>query len=363
MAATLIGLTGFASRAEPPELAAPAPLWDGSFALSGGAGFKDNVFLSHAAPVSSAFVSGGAELMAFRLSPVGPQFSAFANLDVRQYLAQDADQTEVVAFSQAQLEHEFSDRFKGTLAGQYFFQDEVLDLSVSETNRQATAVVGNRLTARPGGRLNLPHQLWVGVEPVVSRQFLQSPLDNYWEPGAVLTLGKSLGASSELNLSYGVAWLFYDNEPALTATGAAIPGSLRQRFQQEVRLNWRQSWDEQRRWRTMLTLGPKLNDENGGGYFDYTRWLASGRIEYHAKPWLVSVSARLAYYGYANQTVSALDTAKVRRADVTVEARVERHLSKRLTLVASYEYEQTLSNDALETYAVNTVSGALRWEF
>jgi len=27
------------------------------------------------------------------------------------------------------------------------------------------------------------------------------------------------------------------------------------------------------------------------------------------------------------------------------------------------EHEQTLSNDALETYTVNTVSGSVQWEF
>jgi hypothetical protein len=33
------------------------------------------------------------------------------------------------------------------------------------------------------------------------------------------------------------------------------------------------------------------------------------------------------------------------------------------TLIASYEYEQTLSNDPLETYSVNTVSATVQWEF
>jgi len=71
----------------------------------------------------------------------------------------------------------------------------------------------------------------------------------------------------------------------------------------------------------------------------------------------------MAYYDYANQTVSASDTAKRQRTEVTVNVQVERRLHERLTLVTSYEYERTLSNNALETYTVNTVKSALRWEF
>jgi len=363
MAATLIGFTEFALRSEPPENAALAPQWDALLALNGGAGFKDNVYLSHAAPQSSAFFSGEAELMALRLAPAGPQFNLFANVDVRQFLSPDADHTEVVAFSQAQLEQQFRDWLKGSLAMQYFFQDEVLDVSVTETNREASRVVGHRLTAQPGMRFELPCQLWVKVEPAVSRQFLASPLDDYWEAGGMLTLGRSLGRKSEISFGYGPAMLFYDDEPAWTTTGEAIPGSHRRRFQQEFRLNWRQTWDERRHWRTTLTLGAKLNDENGGGYFNYTRWLASGRLEYQAEPWRLSAGTRMAYYDYANQTVSASDTAKRQRTEVTVNVQVERRLHERLTLVTSYEYERTLSNNALETYTVNTVKSALRWEF
>jgi hypothetical protein len=363
MAATLIGFTGFALRAEPPELAPLAPQWDALLTLSGGAGFKDNVFLSHVAPKGSAFVSGGAEVMAFRLAPTGPQFNFFGNVDAQRFLARDAQHTEVVAFEQAQLEQEFGERWKGSLALQYLYQDEILDISVSETNREAARVIGHRLTARPGARLNLPHQLWVAVEPGASRQFFQSPLDDYWEVNPTLTLGRNLGRKSEISLGYTPAWLVYDNTPTYTETGAAIPGSQRKRFQQEVRANWRQTWDEPQHWRTTLTLGTKLNEENGGGYFDYTRWLASGRIEYRAEPWRLSATGRLAYYDYANQTVSSTDPSKRRRTEVTFGGQVEWRLCKRLILATGYEYEQVLSDDSLETYTVNTVSGTLRWEF
>jgi hypothetical protein len=363
MAATLVGFTGFALRAQPPELLPLPPQWDAVFTLRAGGGYKDNVFLSHADPRPSAFLSAGAEAMALRLAPQGPQLTFFASADGRRFLSRHVEHTEYVAFSQVQLEHDFNQTFEGSFSAQYFYQDQVLDVSVSETNRQAVAARGHTLTLRPAIRVALPQRSWLSVEPSVTRQYFEDPLDDYWEAGPKITVGRTYGHASQISLSYEPWWRFYDTDPARTTTGAAILGSHRQRIQNEGRLTWRHNWDEQKHWRTAATVGTRLNKENGEGFSDYTRWFMTARIVYRATPWEISTEARLGQYEYDTQTVSAADLSKRRRTEWLAVVNLQRELIKGLKIMASYEYEETRSNDQLETYTVNTLSGSLQWEF
>lgn len=361
MAATLIGFTGFAHGAEPTGSFPSLAFWDAVYSARAGAGYRDNVFLAHDDPERSAFVSAGGEIILLRVAALGPQFSFLAAGDVNRFPA--ASHTESTAFSQAQLEQEFGASWKGSLAGEYFFQDQVVDVSVSETNREAVAAFGHTLTLRPGVRQDLPQRFWMALETPASRQLFDSPLDDYWEVGTRLTLGQSYGRDSHLALSYGTLWRFYDQEPARTATGEAIPNETRELFQQEVRLTWRHFWDEPKHWRTTFTLAGRITDDNGGGYFDYVRPLGSAEIQYRAKPWEITAETRVAFYDFDEQTVSATNLSKRRRTDWSAEIRAERQLGKYLRLIAGFEHEQTFSNDELETYSVNTVSGSLQWEF
>jgi len=361
MAATLIGFTGFASGAEPSGSFPSLAFWDALYSARIGGGYKDNVFLAHDEVEQSPFLSAGGEIILLRVAAFGPQFSFLATGDVNRFPA--VSHTESTAFSQAQVEQEFGASLKGSLAAEYFFQDQVVDVSVSETNREAVPAFGHTLTVRPGLRQDLPQRFWMALEALASRQLFDSPLDDYWEVAPRLTLGQSYGRDSHLALSYGALWRFYDTEPARTASGQAITNETRELLQQEVRLTWRHFWDEPKHWRTTLTMAGRWNDDNGGGYFNYIRPLASAQVQYRAKPWEITAETRVALYDFEEQTVSATDLSKRKRTDWSAEIRMERQLGKFFRLITSFEHEQTFSNDELETYSVNTVSGSVQWEF
>lgn len=363
MAATLVGFTGMALSAAPPETSLLLPAWDAIYALRSGFGYKDNVHLSHAEPQSSPFVTAGAEILVLRLADQGPQFHWFTSADANCYFEVNRSRQEYVAFSRAQLEQATSDTLKLSLAGDCFFQDQFLDVSVTETNRQAVAVRGQTIAVKPGLRLDLPGRSWFAIEAQAARQFYRDPLDDYWEIGPKLTLGKTYGHDSRLSLGSDTLWRFHDDDPARTAAGAVIPGSQRRRFQQDARLTWRHHWDESQRWRTVTSLGGRLAAENGGGYADYRRWSAAAEVQYRRGRWEFTSGVRSASYQYINQDVSPSDASKRRRTDWAATFRLERQLTKQLKFMASYEHENTLSNDELETYTVNTVSGAVQWEF
>lgn len=361
MAATLIGFTGTAFGAEPPEPSPPLSMWDAMYLLRAGGGYKDNVFLAHSEPQPSAFVSAGADILVLRVAALGPQLSFFGSGDVNQFVA--LEHSEGTAFGQARLEQDFGDTWKGWLAGDYFYQDQIVDLSVSETNRQAVPAIGHTFSLRPGARKDLPGRRWLSIETPVTRQLFGAPLDDYWEASPKLTAGLGYGQDSHLALSYGALWRFYDRDPARTASGQAITNEVRQGFQQEARLTWRHHWDEQQRWRTTMTLSGRFNEENGEGFFDYVRPYASAQLLYRARSWEISAESRVALYDYSTQTVSATDLTRRRRTDWSVAIHLERRLGKYFRLLAGYEHEQTLSNDPLETYTVNTVNGSVQWEF
>jgi hypothetical protein len=338
------------------------------FTLRGGGGYKDNVFLAHTQPQASAFVSGGGDVMLLRLSPDGPQFNFFASADVSHFLSTTPSFNESTVFAQARLEQSFSPALSGSLAAEYFYQHQFLDVSFLDaaatgTNSQTAAVRGHTLTLRPGARLALPRQFWLALEAPATRQYYEPPLDDYWNAGFKLTLGRDYGHNSQLSLSYGPGWRCYETDPALTASGAPIPGTHRQLFQQDALLTWRHYWDESKHWRTTTKLGGRVNEENAGGFSDYLQYAASAQILYAAKPWEVSAESRVRRYDYRTQTVSATDLSTRRRTEWIVTARLERALTKHLKLATSYEHEQTLSNDPSETYTVNTLSGSLEWEF
>ncbi len=360
MAASFLGFAGPAVSAEPDALAL-SPQWDSVLSVQSGGGYKDNVFLSHANPLASPFVSGNAEAMVLRVAPDGPQLTAFANAEVNHYT--EAGHAEHTAFAQALLEQDLTERLKASVAVQYFFQNQYLDVSVSETNREAVAVRGHTLTPRPGVRLDLPGRIWLELETPATRQFFEQPLDDYWEAGPKLTFGRSHGQGSQLSASYEPSWRFYDNDFALTADGLPIEGTPRRRYQHEMRLRWKQNWDASKQWRSTLTLGSRLVEENGGGFTDHTRWFAAAQVHYRARPWEVSAESRVGHYDYLTQTVSETDPSKRRRTEWSAALRVERRAGKHLTLAAGFEHEETLSNDVWETYSVNTVTGTLRWEF
>ena len=362
MAATMIGLAGTVARAQTPDLFPLLPLWDTTGIVRTGFGYKDNVELSHANPQGSAFFAGGAELTVLHLDPFGPQFSLYATGDANEFFSRGLD-GQYTAFSQAQIEKEFPSAIKAALAAQYFFQDQILDVSVTETNREAIPVLGHTISLRPSARMDLPRAFWLALETPATRQFFAEPLDDYWQAGAKLVVGQEFDRHSFVGASYEPSWWTYDHDSALTASGNAITNSHRERLQQDLRLTWRQFWDVEKHWRTTMSFGWRVARENGGGYYDYDRWSVTAQLLYRARPWEISAEGRWARYDYDTQTVSAADGALRRRNEWTLALRAERKLTRYLTVSASYEYEATRSNDELEEYSVNTLTGSLNWQF
>ena len=365
MTATLIGFTGTAALAETPEPPVLLPQWEPVFSVRSGGGYKDNVFLSHANPQGSAFLSAGADLLALRVAPEGPQFSLFAGADTTHFL--QPSHHEATAFALAKVEQDFHRIWQGSFAVEYLYQDQFADVAFLDPGTnvavRAAAIRSHMITARPAVELALPRELRLALELPVTRAYYNDLLDDDWRGGLKLALARDYGSKSELSTSYGPTWRWYDEDPALTSSGASIPGTQRERIQHEAQLTWRHHWDKPMHWRTTAKCGSRMVEENGGGYADHTQLFASVQVRYRCSGWEIAAAGGLRYYDYRRQTLSAMDARTRARTEWSAGINFERRLTKHLGLAVSLDHERTLSNDELESYSVNAVSGTLQWEF
>lgn len=368
MAASVIGATGLVFPGEESDLDLlkdpfqGLPKWSHAVAVRTGAGYKDNVTLSHFTPEASGLLVGGLEYTACRLPLDGTEVTLFLDGEHRQFLSSESVEREDLVLAQARVNRFLGERWQASLAAEYFYQDQVIDASATEPI-PPTPVVGHTLAARPALRCDVAPGYWVEAQPFGSRQLFSRPLDDYWEFGGLFTLGLTYGHKSEITVSYEVTPRLYDSEEAFSAEGERLPGTQRRLLQQEVRWSWRHTFDAAGRWRVTTRLGCKLNRDQGEGWFDFTKIYVAEQLRFRARGFEATAGARFANYDYPVQTVSATDPATRNRHEVILSLRCEQQLVKWLRLYAQFEHERTFSNLAAEEYSVNTVTGGLSWEF
>ena len=367
-AAGFIGWTAYATQAQQldlPNLDLPIllPKWEHDFSLRTGAGYRDNVGLASQSPKESSFIATGLELIFLRLPENNTQLSLFLSADDLRYLASGPLDKEQTAFAQALVKTDCGSGWEVSLAAEYVYQDQVVDVSVTEPGLTTIPIRGHTAILREGLRRDFDNKCWIMVELPAQRQFFHEPLDDYSEYGPRLTLGKTYGHQSELSVRYEITRRRYDHEPLRDAKGSAVPNTHRESTQHDARLAWKHYWDTHRRWRTTTKLAAKQSEDNGSGYFDYAKLQAGEQIVFRTHVWEISAEAKFAHYDYPVQTVSVTDLAKRRSTEWGLNLRCERRLSGFLRIFAEYDHVQTISNLALEQYVVNTVKGGLMWTF
>lgn len=370
LALAAVGVACAAGAAELPsidsvesELKDLLPSWERSFTASVSGGYNDNVTLSHAAPEASPFVRFGIEAAASRLTLGGTQYSFFLTGEDTQYFDAGPVGHEDFVVGQAEVRRLFNEQWQGALTAEAIYLDQVVDLSISETNRSPLLVRGVTLIARPGVRRDFANNWSLNLDVPVLRQWYQESIDDFWEMGPTLTLSRGYAGKSEVSLTYALAYRHYDTEPALDAQGFAITNQTRAQFQNDVVLAWKHHWDDAQRWRTVLSAGFRNNLDNASGYFNFNRVAVSGSLRYRVKRWEASATARVSQYWFAEQTAGDSDQDKRERTDLALVLRAEMQLVKHLRVFAQYSHDRTISNLTLDEYSVNSTQGGIRVDF
>lgn len=345
-----------------PELPG-LPLWDYTINVRAAAGYKDNLLLNRSATESSYLLSAALETMVLRLPLDGRQFTFFLSAEDVRYPQGDQVGKERMVLALAQGKLELGARLQGGLTAQYLYLDQVFDVSVTETNTEPLLLVGHQLALRPALRGKLPQHGWVEVEALVQRQWFAAPVDDYWESGPRITVGRDYGHRSTVSLGYQFGWRVHDTRPPLELDGTPLPGDELEFRQHNVELALRHNWDERRRWRTVTRLIVQLSEDNGPGYFDYRLYKAAQQVRYVTLNWELKGQVRVSHYDFVNQPVSNADPARREKTLVAAGLRAERKVTKHLMLFADYEHEQSLSNRSTDKYRVHRVSAGVDWQF
>ncbi len=350
------------------DLYALLPKWDRTVAIQTAAGFKDNVLLSRDNRIGSPFLQSGLEVTLLRFPLDGTQFQFLVTAEETRFLSGDAIEKEQLAFAHLQLKNISDPHWHPSFTVEYFYQDQVLDVSTTEPVLQTPVFETLQIKAHlfqvtPAVIRDLGEAGWVEAAFPVSRQEFLDPLDDYWERGPKLTYGRSYGHRSEWSLSYAFTRRDYDTTPQLTADGFVIPRSDLVYQQHRFEAALRHYWDENRRWRTVTKAGYRFNEDNGSGFFDYNRIHATQQVRYRDKGWEITGEATVARFDYPVQPAGLGSSSTREWLKLGFGLRCEKRLTDKLRLFARFDREQTFSNDALEEYSVNTVSGGAVCEF
>jgi hypothetical protein len=358
----LAGWSGLASATETgleEDLTTLLPRWDHSISLKASGGYKDNIGLASTNPIASWFARTAVDAVSVRLPVDSHQVTVVLTAEDTRYLQSSRIDHEDFVVAQAEYRKFWGDKWQASLGLEGIYLDQIVDVSVSQTN-QVVRLHGGTLTARPGARRDFTQFVWLAVEAPLSRQafFSETPLDEYSDIGTKVLLGWSYGHSSEIGPVYEFLHRGYDNELA-TRPGPTPANEIREDLQHEVGVIWKHYWDQRGHWRSSTRVNYRLLHDNGG-YFNYHRYQVAHGLRFKAKPWDLSVEGRVGFYEFPNQLV---DNDVRHRTDWSVAVRGERQLGRHLRLIAAYDYERTESNREFDQYAVNTVSAGMAWEF
>jgi hypothetical protein len=340
-------------------------LWDKSYGLRTGVGYKDNVLLSHSQPRSSPYVTSGLDIEWFRLPADGWQYYFLVTGDDIRYWHDIGVGNEDLWTSVANIKKDFGNDWKAGLSALYIYENQVVDISGDAVNGLVSPmkIIGHTATINPSLRWNLGANYWIELAWGATRQFLSEPADSYTRLGPKITLGRSYGNRSQFTVNYEFFDQRYDHAGDTDPSGNEIPGTTLWELRHRVELALRHNWDAKRLWQTTTKLTFDYNRDNGSGYYDYYKYGLSEQLYYHAKTWEIKGTAAVAHYYYPLQNVDIATRLRWHKTGLVLNLRGEKHLARWLKLFTEYEYEHSISNRTLDDYGVNTISGGVQWDF
>ncbi|MEI7730795.1 MAG: hypothetical protein WCO56_14575 [Verrucomicrobiota bacterium] len=335
--------------------------WDWDLNLHGAFGYKDNVLLNRRFADGSGFFQGGLDASLLRLPLDGTQLSLLVSAEDTRYWQSPKLDDEQFILSMLQWKQYGPGEWVWSCSLDHHYQNQVMDVSATETNLNTARFQGNGLRLYPGVRRDFEQRRWAELELGASRQWLHAPLDGFWQFRPKFTVGQGYGNRSELSLIYEPFWRWYDHREPLTREGFRIPGETLVFTEHEFQVQWQHYWDPPRHWRTTTRLGFALNLDNGGGYFDFRRYQFTEALRYKSAAWEVRAQVRLAAYEFTHQTFSRTDERLRDKATWQLQLRIEKTWTKHLKTFAQYEHESSLSNLLLDEYNVNTLLAGIDW--
>ncbi|MCX7872148.1 MAG: hypothetical protein N2487_02550, partial [Verrucomicrobiae bacterium] len=284
--------------------------WGYNVILTTGAGYRDNATLSHYNVQPSSYIQNVLEVNVYRASTSGPQVVFYLMGDDLHYLHEIDVVQEQTLYGFAQIKQKFSSGFTPGLTAQYVYQDRMVDVSGDPVNVSSIHVIGHTYLVKPSLRYDFSDSKtrkaipYLELSTTLMRQDYDSPLDDYWETGPNLSIGLNYRMNtkqryySDISISGGFSKRVYDSMLATDRDGVRIAGNGLEYDQFRAMLSWRHYFDVRCFWRNTAKLGILRNEDNGSGFYNYTRYSLSEQVGYRDEHWNAQVEMRVSLYDY-----------------------------------------------------------------
>ncbi len=339
------------------------PIWETILTIQSGAGFRDNVALSTVQSSSSALINNLLDISIFRLPTNGWQFFVLGSFEDTRFLDRNPVDKEQIGLLAAVLKKEIPNGWEWESAAQYFYQNQVIDLSTSVQLPGTLKVEGHTLVGRTALTRHFDKPYSLRAELELDRQNFAAPIDDYWEAIPRLRLTRHYGRRNEANLSYQASHRPYDHRAETGSTGMDVVGTRLEFLLHRTELGWRHYWDTRQRWRTDLRISRDWNQDNGGGFFNYRRWRLSEQLAWRRDRWETSAEFVWFNYDYPLQPSGRPDGSPRRRNDYVASLRVDRSLTEKLKLYVKWDFEISDSNQPGGDYSATGGHAGLVFEY
>lgn len=364
LAARLLALSPLACiAAEEPLTLPPLPTWSTTADASLAAGYRDNLLLSPTRPERSALLRAEVDLMALKV-PVGA-FDGYAYLNLLETRYLDGTNTdhERTAIFAAEARWQPSSTVKAGWLLQAYHLDQVLDVSVTETDLSIAQLQVTGFATGPSARWTLA-PFWLEARAVARRDTYRDDLDGYRDTEGSLAAGWTWGHGSELSALAAHRRRDHDSRPQVTIAGRPLAGTKLETRQTDAQLNWVQIFDAEKNFRWSATLARQWSRDNGTGYFDYNRDTARARLTWKSAPWENEFTAEANRYRFPVQFIGVGINPDLRRKnELRLSWEITRRFNERLSAFLFVEREQSRSNDDRSRFTVNTAFAGVRWSW
>lgn len=353
-----------ANSASLEALLASLPQWSVATSWRAGYGYKDNLLLSYAEVERSAFVRSGIELLVLRVPQGNFEFSGFAEAEGTRYLSARTSDQDAKVWVQVEPGYRVLESLKFALPVTGYYYDQVFDVSDTDVERRVAELKVRGLMVGPSVRWDF-HPAWWGEAQASGqrKRFDDGANDGRIGEGA-LRLGWKPAERFEARVLGAQRWRTFDRRTQYSAAGRELPDTELKIDEREWEARGDITWDEAGKWQTSTRVSLLHYRDNGSGYFNYREQRVAQELEWRNDAWLVRVGGSASRLDFGVQKAGiGVDPPARLKDEFTAELHAERRLTPRWTLLASYLWERSRSNDVYASYRVNEGLLGLRWSW
>jgi hypothetical protein len=336
------------------------PTWEFSGEVELSAGYNDNVLLAALDPRGSSFVQGTANAFAWRVPDGGWEWVSFVDATLTHYLEDDLDDA-ILVMARSEATWDSSETVTLSAAGMYFYQDEVIDASDLESGLGATRAKLHHFGLEQKSIWDFSRGWNTSLRLKAGNYEFKPPLDDFREYNADWEMRRSLRSYGDVLVTMGYLLRDYADRPQSNASGNPIPGTLLQVDQTSLGIGHEARGGKEWRWKTRVRTSYMENRDNGSGWYDYDRVVASADLTVDHGPWVLDTELSWRSYDYLLQRVGFGNPPLRERDEWAMFVRLERELGESWVVYAEAEFERNDSTDPFLVYDVNTVMAGFRW--